>query len=116
MATTPTVQIVSGGSAKVVSWTGLANGQSGDQLEDPLWADRSVQVNGAFGVAGAVTIEGSNDGINWNTLTDPQGNNLIFTTSKIETVIEIVRYIRPTITAGDGSTSLNVILFQRGNV
>ncbi len=116
MATTPTVQIVSGGSAKVISWVGLANGQSGDSVEDSLWADRSVQVVGTFGTGGSVTIEGSNDGTNWSALTDPQGNNLTFVTSKIETVIEIVRFIRPNVTAGDGTTAITVLLFQRGNV
>jgi len=116
MATSPTIQIVSGGSAKVISWVGLANGQSGDSVEDSLWADRSVQVTGTFGAGGSVTIEGSNDGTNWASLTDPQGNNLSFSTSKIETVIEMVRFIRPNITNGDGTTSLNIVLFQRGNV
>ena len=116
MATTPSILIVSGGNAKVATWTGLANGQSGDHIEENIWADRSVQVIGTFGANGAVTIEGSNDGVNWSTLSDPQGNALVFTTSKIETVVEICRYIRPSITDGDGTTDLTVHLFMRGNL
>lgn len=113
MATTPSIQIVSGGNAKVITWTGLANGQSGDAIEENLWADRSVQVTGTFGSGGTIKIEGSNDGTNWATLTDPQGNDLTFTAPKIETIIEICRYIRPTVTAGDGTTALTVSLFGR---
>lgn len=108
-----TTQLVSGGNAKVITWTGLGNGQSGDAIEENLWADRSVQVTGTFGAGGTLKIEGSNDGSNWAVLTDPQGNDLTFTATKIETVIEITRYIRPNVTGGDGTTSLTVSLFGR---
>lgn len=110
-----TIQIVSGGFAKVKTWGGLTNGQTGEAIEENLWADRSIQVTGVFGAGGSLTVQGSNDGTNWSTLTDPQGNDLIFTTSKIETVIEICRYIRPVVT-GDGSTNLTATLFMRGNL
>jgi hypothetical protein len=41
-------------------------------------------------------------------VTDPQGNALSFTTAKIECISELVRYIRPRVTGGDGTTSLTV--------
>lgn len=85
----------------------------GVPLEEPGRADRSVQVTGTFGAGGNLRIEGSNDGTNYATLTDPQGNALDFTTAKIEQVSEITRYLRPRVTAGDGTTSLTVTIMAR---
>lgn len=100
--------------AVVITWSGLANGDTGAPLEMPGWADRSVQVTGNFGTGGNLRIQGSNDGTNWNTLTDPQGNDINITASKIEQVMEVVRYMRPIITAGSG-VSLNVSILVRRN-
>jgi hypothetical protein len=65
------------------------------------WADKSVQVIGNFN-AGTIVIEGSNDGVNWATLTDPQGNALSKTTAFIEQILEATRYVRPRVSAGAG--------------
>lgn len=113
MATAPTIQILSGGKAKAATWN-LVAGESGDPIEDSIWADRSVQVFGDFGTGGAVSIEGSNDGVNWALLDDPQGSSLVFSSAKIESVLEITRFIRPVV-SGDGATNLNIVLFGRGN-
>ena len=43
-------------------------------------------------------------------LTDPQGNDLDITTGKIEAITELVRYIRPRIVGGDGTTSLTITM------
>lgn len=85
----------------------------GEAVEQTGAAHRSVQVFGTFGAGGTVTIQGSNDGTNWATLTDPQGNALTFTTAKIEAVQELTRYIRPASVAGDGTTNLTVIILLR---
>lgn len=98
----------------VVQWASMANGDTGEQLELAQYPDRSVQVAGTFGVSGSIVIEGSNDGTNWATLTDPQGNALAFTSAKIEAVSELARYIRPRVAAGDGTTSLTVTAVMRG--
>lgn len=99
----------------VVSWADLTNAtsDSGDPFEMPGAADRSLQVTGTFGAGGTVTFEGSNDGSNWATLTDPQGNALTVQTAKIEAVVELTRYVRPRITAGDGTTSLTATMLVR---
>jgi len=104
-----------GDDVMVVTWAGLLQSSSddGNAFTSPGWADRSVQVTGTLGVGGSVRIEGSNDGTNYAPLTDPQGNALDITTLKIETVTELCAYIRPRITAGDGTTNLNVILLAR---
>lgn len=101
----------------IVTWSPLTHTGSdqGAPLEMPGFADRSVQVSGTFGSGGSVRIEGSNDGTNYAVLTDPQGNALDITAAKIEAIMELTRYIRPRVTAGDGSTSLTVsMLIKRG--
>lgn len=99
----------------VIAWTGLtfATTDDGDPLEMPGSADRSVQVTGTLGAGGSVRIEGSNDGVNYAALNDPQGNVLDIATLKIEQVLDLTRYIRPRVTAGDGTTSLTVTMLVR---
>jgi hypothetical protein len=112
--TTSRLQTV-GDDCQIVTWTGLLQSSSddGSPFSSPGWADRSVQVTGNLGTGGSVRIEGSNDGTNYVPLTDPQGNALDITSLKIESISELCAYIRPRITAGDGSTNLNVILLAR---
>lgn len=98
----------------VATWPAIPNGDDGERLELANFADRSVQVFGTFGAGGSVRIEGSNDGTNWATLTDPQGNALDITSAKIEAITEVVRWIRPRVTAGDGTTAITVVMLLRG--
>ena len=88
--------------ASVVTWSAMATGDTGQAIENPVFADRSVHVEGTFGGA-TVTILGSNDGTNYYTLNDPQGNPLTFTSARLEQILEITRYIKPQVTAGAGS-------------
>ena len=101
---------------KTITYSGLAISDQGAPLEAFGYADRSVQVDGVFGSGGSVMIEGSNNGSTYYPLTDPQGNNLEITSGKIEQISEAVVYLRPRVTSGDGSTSINVtILMRKGN-
>ena len=106
--TFPTDQFT--GGVRGGSWT-LANGESGAALFLPPFSDKTVQVGGTFGVGGSVTIEGSLDGTNYIALTDPQGNALTKTAAAIEAVSEAVPYVRPRVTAGDGTTAITVLIF-----
>lgn len=99
--------------AKLITWTGLLNGDDGAPAQWVDFADRCVQVTGTFGTGGSLTMEGSNDGTNFSSLADPQGNALTFTSSKLEQVLELPRYVRPRVTAGDGTTSLVATLCMR---
>lgn len=94
----------------VVSWLNLANGDDGAPLDFSQYADKTAQVVGTFGANGNLRLEGSNDGTNWAVLTDPQGNALDIATAKLELVSEAPRYLRPRVTAGDGTTSLSVFI------
>lgn len=100
-------------NAHVVQWTGLLNGDDGSPIEMPGSSDRSVQFSGTFGTGGTILLEGSNDGTNYVVLTDPQGNAISKTAAGIEAVTELTRYVRPRVSAGDGSTSLVATLLVK---
>lgn len=114
VAATPVPQSSQEGSANGVlfQWD-LQQGDDGRREVHQDYADRSVQVSGTFGGA-SVDIEGSNDGSNWSTLNDPQGNALTFSGgSRIEAILELSRYIRPKVTGGDGTTAILVSMLVR---
>ena len=98
----------------VAAWEGLPNSEAGDAIPFSQYTDKSVQVSGTFGAGGSVRIEGSNDGgTTWAVLTDPQGNDLNITTAKIEMVTEATALVRPRVTAGDGTTAINVHMLMK---
>lgn len=101
------------GRTRLVTWSALANNDDGAPVDWVDFADRCFQVTGTFGASGSITMQGSNDGANWSALSDPQGNALTFTSSKIEQALELPRYVRPLVTAGDGTTNLVVTLCMR---
>lgn len=102
-----------GKSVYIISWKGMATGESGNSLPLAQYADRSVQVEGTFGAGGVISIQGSNDGVNYVTLTDPQGNPLSFTSAGLEAITEMVAFIRPVVLSGDGTTNINVTMACR---
>lgn len=95
----------------------MANGDVGSPVMLGDWADRTVQITGTFGVGGSVTLEGSNDSANatptYTALTDPQGNAVTKTGAAIEALEELPLLVRPNVTAGDGTTALNVKMVCR---
>lgn len=97
----------------LVKWEGLALNDTGEPYICPHYADKSVQLIGEIGAAGACTIQGSNmkdSPITYATLNDPQGNELVMQALKIETILENTYVVRPAITAGDGDTDLDVYM------
>lgn len=95
-------------------WLAVPNGNQGSAEAVGAYPDKSVQVEGTFGTGGSVTIQGSNDGgTTWETLHDPLGAALTFTAAGLKQVLEGVDQIRPTVTAGDGTTSLNISMVAR---
>jgi len=97
-----------------VTWANLANGDAGaPTIRGDEYADRSVQVTGTFGAGGNVRIEGSNDEAAYAALSDPQGDALNIGSAGIKQVLEITRLLRPSVTAGDGTTLLTVVMIAR---
>lgn len=115
MATIPYTMVASGdvGSVLTVTWANMQNGDVGQAIDFVPFADRSVQVIGTFGAAGNARWEGSNNAVNYDVLSDPQGTSLDITSEKVKLITEIPGYSRPHITAGDGTTSLTVVLVAR---
>ena len=99
----------------LVTWNGMVVADTGLPFILSQYADRSVQSSGVFGSGGSVLVEGTNDSSVYAPLSDPQGNTLSMTTPKIETISEIVVAIRPRVSAGDGTTSINVSMLVRKN-
>lgn len=99
--------------AAIIGWTTLANGDTGDPVEMVDYPDKTVTITGTFGVGGSITLQGSNNNSDWFALTDPQGNAITKTAAAMELVLECPRYIRPNVTAGDGTTALVVQILCR---
>ena len=110
---TPTVTEIKGYGerAHVVQWAAIGDSDTCTAVEMPGHTVRSAQIAGTFGSA-TIVIQGSNDGTNYATLTDPQGNAISKTTAAIEQILENTRYIRPSTSGGTGS-SINVTLLLR---
>jgi hypothetical protein len=102
-----------GPDALVATWGPMLNGDTGQPLKRPDLEDRSIQVTGTFGAGGSVTLEGSNDGVNFAALTNPQGTVIAITAAGIAQITEATVSVRPRVTAGDGTTSLTCTLCAR---
>lgn len=110
-------QFVFGQSYLRVSWAGLLNGDDGTPYPNVSLADRNVSVKGTFGAGGTVVIEGSNDGgTTYNTLKDQSGAAISLTAQGEVQIRDLPGLIRPRVTAGDGTTSLQVDLIARSNL
>lgn len=84
----------------VNTWSALSGSENGDAATTPRWQDKCVQVVGTFT---SVTIQGSNDGLNWGTLSDAQGVDLAITVAnEVRTILENPLYIRP-VSVGAGA-------------
>lgn len=116
MATiTPTLSDISGdGNVRKIVWAALTTTNAdGSPAEWIQWADRCIQFHGTFGVGGTIKLQGSNDGTNWYDLADAQGNAISKTAAGIEQVLEMTQFVRPYVSAGDGTTSLTATLVMR---
>lgn len=118
MATLPDYILAPDSDARVlrVKWLDVANGNQGQAVALSMFQDRTVQVLGTFGAGGSISIQGSNDdGTTWATLTDPLGNALTFTAAGMKQITELPHLLRPSVTAGDGTTAIDVWLHARGD-
>lgn len=109
-----------GDDARVVVWSPMANGDTGQPFEMPGASDRTVHFSGTPGAGGTVKMQGSNHlapGVadtDWFDLVDPQGNAISKTSASTgEAILELTRWIRPKVTAGDGTTAWQVRLLAK---
>ena len=107
--------------AHVLTWTPLTTTNAdGQAVEMPGSADRTIQFTGTFGAGGTVSLQGSNalapvagDDNDWFPLTDPQGNAISKTAAGGEAVLELTRWVRAKVSAGDGTTSITARLLVK---
>ena len=104
------------GTTYMHTWSNLTTtNQDGSPISIPGAADRTIQMIGTLGTGGVITMQGSNDGTNWATLTDFQDADMALGALGIFIIAEAPLWIRPLNTAGDGSTDLSILLFSRGS-
>lgn len=111
----PTVTFV-GNDTIVFSYGGMLNGDDGAPISPnhSNYADRSVEVFGTFGVGGSVTVEGAPDpGSTYAALRNASSVTLAITAAGHEQILEVPAFTRPRVTAGDGTTSLTVVITCR---
>lgn len=106
-----TVQLLSnqlvGQTSRLFAWNSLGNGDTGQPLTYPDYGgDMTVAFTGAWGSGGSVSLEGSNDGTNWSVLTNPQGAAITKTSPGVTLVAAGPQFVRPHVTAGDGTTEI----------
>lgn len=120
----PTFSNVKGPSggidAVVIQWIGLLNGDSGQAIQRPDLADKTVQFEGTFGNGGTCTIQGSNDSTDGTTLTgnfhplsNPEGTQISVQSGGITQIMESTRWFKPVITGGDGTTNITATVLAR---
>lgn len=103
-----------------VQWSALTgSGDTALGASDITLPYKTVSVNGAFGSAGVVTIQGSNattesTATDWATIHDINGSDLTFSDStRMETIAENPRWIRPVASgATGGAFSVNVVMIS----
>ena len=102
------------------TWTGLANGDVGTPLDGINLPDKTVTVRGTFGAGGSVTIKGTDPddataSTSWDALNDSrgEGNALTFTARDTRSITESPGRMIPHVTAGDGTTSLTVVIISQ---
>ncbi|MHB8816143.1 MAG: hypothetical protein ACYDAE_23165 [Steroidobacteraceae bacterium] len=90
------------------TWTAVPNGnQGGGWQMRPSYRTAWFTATGTWGAAGSVQLEGSNDGTNWFKLS-PAALTAAGSFAALG-VTEVPKYIRPNVTAGDGTTAITVI-------
>lgn len=114
MATvTPAVNGTIAGVPRVI-WEGIVTGDTilPFTLTQQYGLAASVQVVGTFGGA-TVTLQVSNDGTNWASVSDVQGTAVSLTSTGYFELSLSGAYIRPAVSGGSGN-DIDVIVVLRG--
>ena len=120
MATRSVAKTEEAGRTRRYVWTNLGNGDDGEPVSSPGAADMTVQViHVAVGGGDTVILEGSLETgppSNFFQMRDGGDNLISFTSADGELVAPMAVFIRPRVTAGDGTTNFTVILLVRSTM
>lgn len=99
----------------IVTWANMLQGDTGVGVLASGFPDKTAHINGTFGTA-TVRIEGSNNSIdgqdgNWALLRDPFNAALTFTSADLRQILENTKWVRVSISGGDGTTDITAIIF-----
>lgn len=75
--------------------------------------DKTIVVGGATWGGATLLVEGSNDGTNYVTLTDPQGNALSKTADFVEAILENPLYLRVSTSGGTNSVIPTIVTCRK---
>jgi hypothetical protein len=103
-------------SALIIEWAAISGGDGGSWQLLGHYNDKCVHVYGTFSGGATITLQGSNQDSTPSSgfsLTDPTQTIISFIAEGGRQVLENPLYIRPVLTAGDGSTALTVRLVCR---
>jgi hypothetical protein len=109
------------GGAILFSWSGLLVNDDGAALAVPWFAEKTVHVKGTFGAGGTAKIQFTNDGATaatFGALTaclarSPDSVAISITGEDGKIILENPVWLRPIITAGDGTTNLQCFIVCR---
>jgi hypothetical protein len=97
------------GLGYLATWTGLTTALgTGIPETFAAWERCFTQVSGTIGAGGSIQLEGSNDGVNWIKLSPAAITASLPAFFAPLAANENPVYIRPHVTAGDGTTLLTV--------
>ena len=108
MAIVNPTDVVDDVGTRNVVWADMDNGDTGAPVGVGAFYDATVQLTGTLSTGGEMTLQGTNEGTVYATLTDLTGVAIVLTALGLKGVLEEPAQIRPNITNGDGSTDLTV--------
>lgn len=97
----------SGAKSVAYSWSGLVAGDIGTSVSGAEIAFASFQISGELAGA-AVTIEGSNNGVDYVPLLDTFNKMMLFTTPGLKQAFSTVLWVRPKVANGGSDTLVDV--------
>lgn len=93
----------------LVTWETLTDGDTGAPVKVARYSDKTVHSDGDYSGTAIITMQGSNNGTAWFTLTDHADTDITMGADTVGAVIaQNPLWIRPSVGAGDGSTDIDV--------
>ncbi len=102
------------GSVALYTWTPVTNADTCAPLSFPEANDKCFQVSGTFGSA-TVVLKGSLDGTTYFGLRDASSTAISLSSADGKVVLENTVYVQPTLSGGDGTQSLKIMLLVHMN-